>query len=75
MGAELPERRKRVRADTREAQAALEVEVEGRRADQARAASQEKQVSSGSSSSSRPLFASSSWFSDLGRSRFSLFTI
>ena len=36
------ERRKRAEADTREAQAALDVEVEGRRADQARAASLEE---------------------------------
>ena len=73
--AELPERRKRAQADTREAQAAMEVEVEGRRADQARAAGLEKQVSISSSSrsssrSTRPLFASSSLLSDLGRSFF-----
>ena len=68
----MPERRKRAQADTREAQAALEVEVEGRRADQARAAGLEEQVgiSSSSSGSTRSLFASSSWLSDLGRSFF-----
>ena len=33
VAAELPERKERAQADTREAQAALEVEVEGRRAD------------------------------------------
>ena len=58
MGAELPERRKHAQADTREAQAALEVEVDGKRADQARAAGLEKQVSisCSSSSSTLPLF-------------------
>ena len=70
VGAELPERRKRAQADTREAHAALEVEVEGRKADQARAAGLEKQVSISTSSSTRLLFASSSWLSDLGRSFF-----
>ena len=67
VAAELPERRKRAETDTREAQAALEIEGEGRRADQARAAGLEKQVSS---SSTRSLFSSSSWLSELGRSFF-----
>ena len=66
VGAELPDRRKRAQADTHEAQAPLKVEVEWGRADQARAAGLENQVSI-SSSSTRPLFASSSWLSDLGR--------
>ena len=69
MATELPERGKRAEADTRAAQAAVEVEVEGRRADQARAAGLEKQVSissNSSSSSTRSLFASPSWLSDLG---------
>ena len=74
VAAELPERKKRAQADTREAQAALEVEVEGRRADQAQAAGLEKQVSI-SSSSTRFLFASPAWLSDLGRSFFSSFKI
>ena len=75
MTAKLPERRKRAQADTREAQAALEVEVEGGAADQARAAGLEKQVSIIIiSSSTRSLFASSSWLSDLGGS-FSSFKI
>ena len=66
MPVELPERTKRAEADTREVQAALEVEVEGRRADQARAAGLEKRVSI--SSSTRSLFTSSSRLSDRGRS-------
>ena len=75
MAAELPERRKRDEADTSESYAVLEVEVEGRRADQARAVGLEKQVSTSISisisiSSTRSLFASSSWLSDLGRSFF-----
>ena len=78
MGSEIPEMRKR-------AQSALELEVEGRRADQARAAGLEKQVNirsssrrcsssssrNSSSSSTGPLYAFSSWLSDLGRSIFS----
>ena len=47
---ELLERTKRAEADTREAQVSLEVEVEGKMADQARTAGLEKQVSISSSS-------------------------
>ena len=69
------ERRKRAQADTREAQEALEVKMEGGRADQAGAAGLEKQVGISRSSSTRSLFASSSWLSNLGRSFFFTFKI
>ena len=75
MAVELPERTNRAEEDAREAQVALEVEVEGRRADQARAVGLEKKVSNSISSSTRFLFTPCSSPSDRGRSFFLSFTI